>query len=69
MELLIDRKLFTADLQMRTEAKITAVNEKLMRLRRIKKSLLDLTDASCASDSEINASPVLKSVISDCVGR
>lgn len=63
MDLLIDRKSITGDLQMRAEVKIAAVNEKMVLLRRLKKNLVQLINHSCASDGTICGCPGIDAVI------
>lgn len=63
MNLLIDRKSITADLQMRAEVKIAAVDEKMIMLRRVKKALVQFINHSCPGDGTICECPGIDAVI------
>ena len=63
MNLLIYRKSITADLQKCAEVKIAAVNEKMVLLRRLKKTLVQLINHSCARDGTICECPGIDAVI------
>ena len=62
IDLLIDTPSISVEMQKRAEAKIADINEKMRILRRMKKTLLQLTNTSCDGDDAVSDPPVLESI-------